>query len=70
MHICIKTVVSLLVNLVVSFLPAVFDPLCAELSFAGVPFASHNMRMRIRKDTKLSDRLRQITQRLNGFLTR
>lgn len=34
----------------------------------GVPFASHNMRMRIRKDTKLSDRLRQITQRLNGEL--
>ncbi|CAK9020193.1 unnamed protein product [Durusdinium trenchii] len=34
----------------------------------GVPFASHNMRMRIRKDTKLSDRLRMITERLNGEL--
>ena len=30
-----------------------------------MPFASHNMRMRIRKDSKLSDRLRLITERLN-----
>ncbi|CAJ1409226.1 unnamed protein product [Effrenium voratum] len=34
----------------------------------GVPFASHNMRMRIRKDGKLSDRLRMITERLNSEL--
>eukprot|EP00931_Biecheleriopsis_adriatica_P051263 TRINITY_DN29712_c0_g1_i1.p1 TRINITY_DN29712_c0_g1~~TRINITY_DN29712_c0_g1_i1.p1 ORF type:complete len:926 (+),score=162.03 TRINITY_DN29712_c0_g1_i1:25-2802(+) len=34
----------------------------------GVPFASHNMRMRIRKDTKLSDRLRMITENLDREL--
>eukprot|EP00930_Biecheleria_cincta_P090932 TRINITY_DN8042_c0_g1_i1.p1 TRINITY_DN8042_c0_g1~~TRINITY_DN8042_c0_g1_i1.p1 ORF type:complete len:925 (-),score=95.19 TRINITY_DN8042_c0_g1_i1:289-3063(-) len=34
----------------------------------GVPSASHNMRMRIRKDRKLSDRLRSITERLDNEL--
>ncbi|CAE7208159.1 unnamed protein product [Symbiodinium necroappetens] len=34
----------------------------------GIPFASHNMRMRIRKDSKLSDRLRTVTSRLDSEL--
>eukprot|EP00928_Gymnodinium_smaydae_P043408 TRINITY_DN29087_c0_g1_i1.p1 TRINITY_DN29087_c0_g1~~TRINITY_DN29087_c0_g1_i1.p1 ORF type:complete len:912 (-),score=152.55 TRINITY_DN29087_c0_g1_i1:108-2843(-) len=35
----------------------------------GVPAASHNMRMRIRKDMKLWSRLREVVQNLDGLLS-
>ena len=42
---------------------------CAAEMVRGIPFASHNMRMRIRKDSKLSDRLRAVTSRLDRHLS-